>query len=148
MIAERSSGRALVRLAASVPAASAPEVLRARIAAYYDSYLAQDVAGRETLFADTCRFEDPAGQVVATDRASLHTFFVDGIPAHWSITFALERIAVVGDEALATVTLSLRVADRTPTAVLVNAHFVFDGDALITSVRTFFDAEAMTDEAV
>jgi SnoaL-like protein len=148
VIGERSSGRSLVRLVASVPAATAPDVLRARIAAYYDSYATQDLTGREALFAATCRFEDPAGHVVADDRASLHEFFVTGIPAHWSITFALERIAVVGDEALATVTLSLQVADRTPTAVLVNTHFAFDDRGLIASARTFFDAEAMTDDPV
>ena len=85
MIGPRSSAQGLARLAASVPAATSPSVLRQRVAAYYDSYAARDVDGRAALFAAACRFEDPAGNVVATDQESLRSFFTSGIPAHWSI---------------------------------------------------------------
>lgn len=148
MIGPRSSGQGLTRLVAAVPAATPPDILRRRIAAYYESYATRDLAARVALFASDCRFEDPAGQVVATDRESLRTFFATGIPAHWSTSFQLERVAVVGDEALATATLSLRVGDRPATAVLVNAHFTFDGQSLISGVRTFFDENSMTDDTI
>jgi hypothetical protein len=145
VIAADSSGRALARVVAAQPTAVAAEAVRERIAAYYRSYSPVDLAAREALFADECRFEDPAGAVVATDRASLHAFFAEGIPAHWVINFRLDRVAVVGQEALSTSTLTLRVGPRAPVEVIVNAHFVFDEDALITSVRTFFDEHGMTD---
>jgi ketosteroid isomerase-like protein len=145
VIGPRSSGQGLARLCASVAAASPPELLRGRVAAYYASYATGDLAAREALFAEDCRFEDPAGNIVAGDRESLHAFFDGGIPAHWSTTFRLDRTAVVGDEALATATLTLRVGERPPVQVIVNAHFAFDAAGLISRVRTFFDEGAMTD---
>lgn len=148
MIGPRSSGHGLARLVASVPAATPAPILRRAVAAYYESYRTHDLAGRAALFAPACRFEDPAGHVVATDHDSLRDFFASGIPAHWAITFALERVAVVGDEALATTLLTLRAGDRPPTEVLVNAHFVFTADGLIESVRTFFDEDGMTDRTI
>jgi hypothetical protein len=57
----------------------------------------------------------------------------------------LDRTAVVGQEALATSTLILRVGDREPVEVIVNAHFVFADSGLIRSLRMFFDEAAMTD---
>jgi hypothetical protein len=148
VIGPASSGQGLARLVASRPAATAPDTLRERVAAYYASYATGDIAGREALFAPTCRFEDPAGHVVATDPESLHAFFVAGIPSHWSIAFRLDRVAVVGDEALSTVTLTLRVVERVAVQVIVNAHFVFDGAGRISCVRTFFDEAAMTDDTI
>jgi steroid Delta-isomerase len=148
VIGPRSSGQGLVRLVESLPAANSSAFLRGRVAAYYDSYASGDLAGRAALFAAPCHFEDPAGHVVATDQESLHAFFATGIPAHWSIAFRLDRLAVVADEALATTTLTLRAGERPPTTVLVNAHFVFDTAGLIRSLRTFFDVDAMSDQPI
>jgi len=145
VIGPNSSGRILAKLVSSVPATVDPSIMRERITAYYISYATADVTGREALFAPDCHFEDPAGRVVATDRKSLHLFFTEVLPASWSITFRLDRIAVVGNEALSTSTMTLRAAQRTPVEVVVNAHFVFSDSGLIRSVRTFFDAAAMRD---
>jgi ketosteroid isomerase-like protein len=145
VIGAGSSGRMLARLVAAVPATVDQATVRARVAAYYASYDTGDVAAREALFADTCRVEDPAGRVVATGRAELHGFFTATLPADWSIRFRLDRVAVVGDEALATTTMTLRIPQRTPVEVLVNAHFVFTAPGLVTSLRMFFDAAAMRD---
>ena len=68
-----------------------------------------------------------------------------GIPPHWSIGFRLDRTAVVGQEAVATSALMLRIGDREPVEVIVNAHFVFADSGLIRSLRMFFDEAAMTD---
>ncbi|MCW2527306.1 MAG: hypothetical protein JWM76_2166 [Pseudonocardiales bacterium] len=145
MIGPRSSGRILAKVVAAVPATISADAVRERIATYYASYASGDIAGRETLFATDCHFEDPAGRVVASDPASLHVFFTETVPADWSIDFRLDTVAVVGNEALSTSTMTLRAGDRTPTEVIVNAHFVFSEPGLINSVRTFFDEAAMTD---
>jgi limonene-1,2-epoxide hydrolase len=145
MIGPESSGRALAKLVASLPATVDPATIRSRIAGYYATYATNDITARESLFAADCRFEDPAGHVVATDGESLHHFFIGTIPATWSIDFRLDRVAVVGNEALSTSTMTLRVGDRLPVHVVVNAHFVVSADGLITSVRTFFDEAAMRD---
>jgi steroid delta-isomerase len=143
MIGASSSGRVLAKIVASVPATVAPSVVRERVEAYYASYSSRDIPAREALFAPDCRFEDPAGRVVATDRSSLHQFFTRALPASWSIAFALERVAVVGNEALATSVLSLQADQRAPVGVIVNSHFVLSSSGLIESVRTFFDEAAM-----
>jgi len=147
MTAAKSSGAALARLVASVPASIDADTVRSRIGAYYASYPTDDSSSREALFADPCRFEDPAGIVMATDRDSLHRFFHEVIPADWHFTFRLERVAVVGNEALSTATMRLRVGDRPPVDVLVNAHFQFTEAGLIRSVRTFFDEQSIRDAA-
>ena len=145
MISPNSSGRILAKLVASVPASVDPATVRERIGAYYASYAAGDVAGREALFATDCSFEDPAGRVVATGREPMHRFFTEVLPADWSIAFELHRVAVVGDEALATTTMTLRAGQRTPVEVVVQSHFVLAASGLIRSVRTFFDEVAMRD---
>jgi succinate dehydrogenase/fumarate reductase flavoprotein subunit len=145
VIGPTSSGWALARLVSSVPSAVDAGTIRERIAAYYASFSPADARARENLFAPDCHVEDPAGHVVATDRDSLGIFFDQGIPPHWSIRFRLDRTAVVGQEALATSTLTLRVGDREPVEVIVNAHFVFADSGLIRSLRMFFDEAAMTD---
>jgi hypothetical protein len=145
VIAPDSSGRLLAKVVAAVPATVDPADVRARVAAYYASYAAGDVEEREALFAPVCRFEDPAGRVVATDRASLHRFFTETLPSSWSITFELERVAVVGNEALATSTMTLRAADRPAVEMTLNAHFLLDDSGLFRTVRTFFDEHAMRD---
>jgi ketosteroid isomerase-like protein len=145
VIGTDSSARSLAKLVASIPTTVDPSTVRACITAYYASYATGDLSARESLFADPCHFEDPAGHVVATDRASLHRFFTETIPANWSIDFRLDRVAVVGNEALATSTMTLRAAQRTPADVIVNAHFVISDSGLIHTVRTFFDEESMKD---
>lgn len=145
MIGPNSSGRILAKLVTSVPSTVDPSAVRACIAAYYASYTTGDVAAREALFAGDCHFEDPAGRVVATDRDSLHAFFAEVLPATWSIAFRLDRVAVVGNEALSTSTMTLRAPERTPVEVIVNAHFVLADSGLIRLVRTFFDEDAMRD---
>jgi len=151
MIGPNSSGRLLAKLVSSVPATVEPSTVRERVGAYYDSYRTGDLAGREALFADDCHLEDPAGRVVATGRRTLHEFFARSIPADWSIMFRLDRVAVVGNEALATTTLTLHAAGdpaRTPVDVIVNTHFVFTDAGTIGSLRTFFDEESMRDSDV
>jgi ketosteroid isomerase-like protein len=146
VIGANSSGRILARIVSSVPATVADSVVRERVSAYYESYSSRDIPAREALFAPDCHFEDPAGRVVATDRESLHAFFTQALPESWSITFALERVAVVGNEALATSILRLQADERTPVSVTVNSHFAFSNSGLIQSIRTFFDEAAMTEE--
>ncbi len=143
MIGPDSAGRVLAKVVASVPATVDPTYVRRCIATYYATYAVRDPDTRESLFADNCRFEDPAGRIVATDRASLHRFFTEFVPPTWSIAFHLDRVAVVGNEALATTVMRLDIADRTPVDVMVNAHFTFTDAGLIGSVRTFFDEDAM-----
>jgi hypothetical protein len=147
VIGSNSSGRILAKVVSSVPATVAASVVRERVGAYYESYTSRDIPAREALFAPDCHFEDPAGRVVATDRESLHVFFTQALPSSWSVTFALERVAVVGNEALATSVLTLRADERTPVKVTVNSHFMLSSSGLIESVRTFFDEAAMTEEA-
>ncbi len=60
--------------------------------------------------------------------------------------FTLERVAIVGDEALATATMSVRAGTRAPAEVVVNCHFVFrGGDSRIVQYRAFFDAASITE---
>jgi steroid Delta-isomerase len=139
------SGGLLARRVAAVPSTVEPRQVRERITAYYATYAAGDVAGREALFADDCVFEDPAGCVVASDKKSLHEFFVQMVRPDWSIEFRLDRIAVVGNEAIATTTMTFVVGERRPTFVVINSHFVFDDSGRITRMRAFFDADAMSD---
>lgn len=145
MIGPESSGRILARLVSSVPATVDPGDVRTTVAAYYASYADGDIARREALFAADCRVEDPAGNVVATDRDSLHRFFTEVLPSSWSISFRLDRVAVVGNEALATSTMTLAIPGRVPVEVVVDAHVVLDDRGLIRSLRMFFDEAAMRD---
>jgi hypothetical protein len=147
MTATGPVGRVLARVAAAVPSTIEPDDVRARVAAYYASYATGDVAGREALFSADGHFEDPAGRVVADGPEGLHSFFTEGIPPDWTVAFHLQRVAVVGNEALATALTVIDAGERGGLENLVNAHFLFDEAGLIRSVRTFFDAESMTDVA-
>ncbi|KJE24305.1 SnoaL-like domain [Frankia torreyi] len=147
MTAQGSTGRLLAKLVSSVPATISPADARARIAAYYASYAAGDVAGREALFSDDCLVEDPAGYVVARGAEALHRFFVEGIPPDWSVAFRLDRVAVVGNEAVATTLSVIDAGARGGLENVVTTHFVFDDAGLIRSLRTFFDADSMNDPA-
>jgi ketosteroid isomerase-like protein len=140
-----SSGTPVARLVARVPASLTRERIADAVGRYFASFAAKDVNGRLQLFADDARFEDPAGQLVASSRDGLLAFWVDLIPSDWDVRFILERVAVVGDEAMSTATMWLRAGSRTPVDVLVNCHFVFDADGRIRQYRAFFDAESITD---
>jgi steroid delta-isomerase len=115
------------------------------VVAYFASFGERDVEGRLALFAAGVVFEDPAGRVVASDPAGLREFWVERIPADWEIVFTLERVAIVGDEALATATMRLRAGPKLPVDVLVNCHLVFDANRQITSFRAFFDRDSITE---
>jgi hypothetical protein len=145
--AEGKVGRLLAKTVTGVPTTVTPEHVRAQIASYYGSYVEGDVAAREALFSGDCHFEDPAGRVVADGSAELHSFFTQGIPPDWTVVFHLQRVAVVGNEAMATSLSVIDAGARGGLENIVNAHFVFDEAGLIRSVRTFFDAESMNDPA-
>jgi ketosteroid isomerase-like protein len=131
---------------ARVPATVARASIEGSVARYFASFAANDVDARLDLFADAVRFEDPAGQLVASSRAELRAFWVEAVPHDWDVRFTLERVAIVGDEALATATMSLRAGTRAPAEVVVNCHFVFrSGDGRIVQYRAFFDAASITE---
>ena len=140
-----SSGTPVARLVARVPARHERQHIEQVVSTYFASFAAHDVDTRVALFADDVRFEDPAGHLAASGRDALRAFWVDAVPADWDVRFTLERVAVVGDEARATATMQLRAGTRSPVAVLVNCHFMFDGEGRVSHYRAFFDAEAITD---
>jgi steroid delta-isomerase len=147
MIAPDSAGRLMAKVVAGVPSTVGAARVRATIAAYYASY-AEDEAdfdARAALFTPDCRFEDPAGRVVAEDREALRHFFTKIVPDGWTFRFRLERVAVVGDEAMSTSILTVHGPDRTPVEAIIDAHWVFASDGLVAGVRTFFDEEALRD---
>ena len=141
-----SSGTPVARLVARVPATLPRERIEGAVSTYFASFAARDVDTRLGLFADDVRFEDPAGQLVASERAGLRAFWVDLVPSDWDVRFTVERVVVVGDEAMATATMRLRAGRRTPVDVLVNCHFVFDGNCRIRQYRAFFDAASITEK--
>ena len=140
-----SSGPGVARIAASVPAVHPRPRLEVAVGAYFSSFTAKDVETRLALFADDVVFEDPAGRLIASDPDGLRAFWVDTIPSDWEVTFTLERVAIVGDEALATATMRLRAGEKSPVDVLVNCHLVFDAAGRIERFRAFFDAESITE---
>ncbi|MCU1344105.1 MAG: hypothetical protein JWL70_371 [Acidimicrobiia bacterium] len=112
---------------------------------YVESWATGDVEARAALFADDAVMEDPAGTVRANGKAELREFLAAGIPPSWHLSFAFERVAVVGDEAILTYRITLTAGEATPAELLVNGHAVFDAQGLIRQYRTFFDADAITD---
>jgi len=147
MIAPDSAGRLMAKIAAGVPGTAGAAHVRATIAAYYASYAEDepDLDARAALFAPGCRFEDPAGRVVAEDREALRHFFTQVVPDGWTFRFRLERVAVVGDEAVSTSVLTVHGPGRTPVEAIIDAHWVFASNGLVAGVRTFFDEEALRD---
>jgi steroid delta-isomerase len=139
----RSPARIVASLAERVPATRTREYIADVIARYFASFGTRAVDARLELFADDVRFEDPAGHTVAADLAALRHFWRAMIPSDWDIRFVLDRVAIVGDEALATATMTVAERSAIPVDVVVNCHFAFGDDGRICSYRAFYDAESI-----
>jgi steroid Delta-isomerase len=135
------------RVLERVPAANDRSHVEQVLRTYVDSWASGDVEGRLALFADDVVIEDPATVRQAASKAELREFVAHGLPSDWRLAFSFERVAVVGDEAIMTYRVSLRAGDAAPAELLVNSHIVFGPDGLIHRFRTFFDAEAITDQS-
>jgi ketosteroid isomerase-like protein len=133
----------IAAIAARVPATLGRDHIAAAVAAYFASFETRALEARLALFADDVHFEDPAGRLVASDRAGLREFFGEIVPSDWDVRFILERVAIVGDEALATATMRVSAGDADPIDVIVNCHFAFGGDGRIRSYRAFFDGQSI-----
>jgi ketosteroid isomerase-like protein len=129
---------------ADVPAVNTRAHIESVLRAYTATWASGDVAGRLALFGDDAFFEDPASVLRASGRAEIVAAFA-ALPPTWDLSFEFVRVAVVGDEALATYVLTLQAGDASTSELLVNSHVVFGPDGLIRSIRTFFDAESITD---
>jgi ketosteroid isomerase-like protein len=133
------------KTASRIPSATSRAHIEATARAYIASWNSGDVTLRLSLFSETIHLEDPAPIVRATNREELRAFFTAGIPADWQLQFAFIRIVVSGDEAILTYETTLTVDEQSPATLLINTHMRFDSNGLITSFRTFFDAEAITE---
>lgn len=102
------------------------------------TYAVRDVDTRISLFADDAIFEDPAGLRFANNAVELKGFFT-AIAEGFTITFTHEQLIVTGDEALQIANVRVQEGDSEPAHLHLFLHFVFNGDGLITSLRTFFD---------
>lgn len=132
-------------LAARVPATRTREYIADAIVRYFASFGSRAVDARLELFADDVCFEDPAGHAVASDCATLRRFWLETIPTDWDVHFALDRVAIVGDEALATATMTVLAPAAVRVDVVVNCHFAFDADGDICRYRAFYDGESIVE---
>jgi ketosteroid isomerase-like protein len=144
-VARRPPKAIVSTLASRVPATQTREHISGAITCYFASFQTREVDVRLELFADEVRFEDPAGYTVASNRAALRRFWLETIPTDWDVRFVLDRVAVVGDEALATATMTIDAPDTLPVDVVVNCHFAFGRDGRIRTYRAFFDRESIVE---
>jgi steroid Delta-isomerase len=142
-----SSSKGWRRMTASVPTSIERAHIESALRTYVDTWATGDIEGRLALFAPDIVLEDPATIQRATGKTELTTFFAASIPANWKLTFRFIRVAIVGNEAILTYQVTLAAGENAPADLLVNSHAVFNTDGLITSFRTFFDDEAITDSA-
>lgn len=111
---------------------------------YTEGFATRDVEAQLALFAEDATFEDPAGTLRGSSKDALRTF-LNALPTDWSLVFTLQRVALVGNEAIATYNVVLTAGANTPSRLLVNSHVVFNDAGLITSLRTFFDEHAISE---
>lgn len=140
------SSRGWRRMVDAIPSVNDRSRIEAALRSYVDSWGSGEIEARLSLFANDVVFEDPATVRRATGKAELASFFGSTIPRNWKLSFWFDRVVVVGDEAVLTYRATLRVGDAAPAELLLNAHVQFDAKGLISSFRTFFDADAITDD--
>lgn len=122
----------------AVPATIARSHIEDVTTRFMATYAVRDVDTRISLFADDAVFEDPAGLRFANNAVELKGFFT-AIAEGFTITFTHEQLIVTGDEALQIARVRVQEGDSDPAHLHLFLHFVFNGDGLITSLRTFFD---------
>jgi steroid Delta-isomerase len=132
-------------LVAAVPAAVPRSTIEAAVQRFAECYASGDGAARLALFAENASMEDPAGRTVATSRAQLGRFYEAVGSLGFDLSVKLGRVMVIGDEAMAPGTLTMRQADNDPCRLELILHFGFDGAGLITSLRIFFDEGSITE---
>lgn len=118
------------------------ERIEAAIRSYCASWERADRGQWLAAFHPDATQEDPIGEPVRRGHDEIGAFFDDGL-RHWSggLTLTPERIHVVGHEA----TMVWRIdASRPGERIEFEGVdvFVFDGDALITSVRAYWEEGA------
>jgi hypothetical protein len=132
-------------LVALVPVSVPRSTIEAAVATFASCYASGDGAARLALFAENASMEDPAGRVVATSRAQLGRFYDKVGSLGFDLSVQLGRVMVIGHEAMAPGTLTMKQADADPCCVELILHFVFDNAGLITSLRIFFDEGSVTE---
>ena len=116
------------------------------VARYFASFATSDVDARLDLFADAVRFEDPRANWSRRASRNCARSGSTRCRATGTCGSPSSGVAIVGDEALATATISVRAGTRAPAEVVVNCHFVFrGGDGRIVQYRAFFDAASITE---
>jgi ketosteroid isomerase-like protein len=127
-----------------VPTTAPRAGIEAAVLRFCAAYSAGDVAGRVALCGPSVRFEDPVGITVADGRDALEAFWTGLAGRGLSLDLAPERVIVVGDEALALAHMEIRPPGADPARLFLALHLTFDGDGLITGIRSFFDPACLS----
>jgi hypothetical protein len=125
----------------AVPATVERSHIEGVVRRYMATYPAGDVETRLSLFAESLSFEDPAGHHLGSNKAELGSFFESTSATGVSLCFFPERLIVNGNEAMQSARLLLQRGETDTTLLLLQLHFVFDSDGLITQLRAFYDAD-------
>lgn len=110
---------------------------------YAQAWAARDQDAWLSTFAEDATQEDPVGEGIRRGKHEIAGFWNRAMAAYDSLEIRERAIHVVNGEAALEWTIVARDGDEWVVFDGVDV-FVFDDEALITSVRAFWDRSAMT----
>ncbi len=120
-----------------------PDAVRQVVATYMERFTANDREGWLDLFADDAWIEDPVGTPRRTGRDEIGAFWDETHTVPDSIELrSLGITTIVGAEAAFTMQARPNLGGEVYAIDIIDL-MTFDEDAKITTMRAFFDAEAM-----
>lgn len=120
-----------------------PTTMHSALADYVESFNGRDRARWVELFAADARQEDPVGGPVNVGHEAIGTFF-DAMGDMGKITLTQPRSPIVTEsEALLFLTAVTQTNGLVVTVPFIVDHIVFDDSGHMTSLRSFWDNEAI-----
>ena len=120
-----------------------PTTMRSALDAYVESFNGRDRARWVELFAADARQEDPVGSPVNVGHEAIGAFF-DAMEGMGRITLSQARPSIVSEsEALLFLTAVTRTNGLVITVPYIVDHIVFDDSGHMTSLRSFWDSDAI-----
>ena len=120
-----------------------PTAMRNTLDAYVESFNGRDRARWVELFAADARQEDPVGSPVNVGHDAIGAF-CDAMEAMGQITISQVRTPILSEsEALLFLTAVTRTNGLVITVPFIVDHIVFDDSGHMTSLRSFWDSDAI-----
>lgn len=120
-----------------------PTTMQSTLDAYVESFNGRDRARWVELFAADARQEDPVGSPANVGHEAIGSFF-DAMEGMGDITLTQPRPPILTDsEALLFLTAVTRTNGLVITVPFIVDHIVFDDSGHMTSLRSFWDNDAI-----